>query len=64
MVDKETARLFIGKNIQIERLISGRAIFSKGTLTQVGETDILLNFNESLQAYSLDYILSIREVGE
>ena len=61
MVAKSTANLFVGKNVSIERVSAGTQIFSKGTLTEVLEHDLILKHNGFIQAYSLVSIMSIRE---
>lgn len=62
MVEKETVELFLNKLVRIERIIGGQRDFSRGKLIKVTDTDLVLNFNGDLQAYSLDSIISIREV--
>ena len=63
-MNRDTAIFFLNKFVRIERKISDKSEFSKGLVVDVTDSDLVLKFNTMIQAYSLESILSIREINE
>ena len=61
MVDKETAKLFLDKNIVITIDDNGRLAFRSGLCTAVTDSAICIEFKGQMQAYSLSFVQAIRE---
>jgi hypothetical protein len=62
MIDEDLAKEFIGKYIGFLRKENNRDIFSKGFLRNVKNKCLIVEFRGSIQVYSLENILSIREI--
>jgi len=62
-MEQETIKYFLNKFVRIEREINDKTEFSKGFVVNVTESDIVLKFNNMTQVYSLNSILSIREIA-
>jgi len=60
-MDREIVSGFVGKFCSVVRLDNGRDICSKGVITKVGNSALILNFHGAVQAISLDSIKNIRE---
>ena len=61
MVDKETAKLFLDKNVVITVDDNGKLAFRHGKVTAVTDTTICIDFFGQMQAYSLSFVQAIRE---
>jgi ferredoxin-fold anticodon binding domain-containing protein len=61
MLDKISLEAFLGKCIVFSWLHSGQQMFSVGTLEQVNDTSILVDYRGKKQLYSLDFLVSVRE---
>lgn len=62
MIERKVAKRFLNKYVGVVRFDDGHNFYSKGTITEVTETSIVLEFNGSIQAISLDSIKNIREI--
>ena len=61
MIEKEMADFFLNKEVVIIRNDNGRQMFSRGIMTKVTESSLLIDFNGSISAFSLASIEHIRE---
>jgi len=61
MIDEELAKPFIGKHIGFLRKEDHKDIFANGFLKDIKNNCLIVEFKGSIQVYSLENILSIRE---
>lgn len=64
LIDKKTAIMFVGKMVGVERKSprNSEIVFYRGILKSASDSDILINFNNKLQSFSLESISMIREL--
>lgn len=62
MIDCELAQNFVEKYIGFLRREANRDIFSNGFLKGIKNNCLIIEFRGSIQLYSLENILSIREI--
>lgn len=61
-MERATLKKFLGKRVGLLYCDSGRDIFRKGTLTWVGESDIILNCRFGKFAISLAEVKTLKTV--
>jgi len=61
MVEKETARLYVGLMVLLVFSDNQKDICRRGIVESVSNGDLILLYNGERQAYSLNRIISLRE---
>lgn len=62
MIEREVAERFLNKTCGIVRNDNGKQVFSRGLITEVTNSCLILEFQGSQQAIALSAIENIREV--
>jgi len=66
LIDQKTALMFVGKRVGVEResKANNKIIFFRGILKSVSDNDVLIEFKNKLQSFSLESISMIREIDD
>ena len=65
MLEKELVERFLGKNISfLWTTTDGRKLYSKGWLTKVTNSSVIIEFKGKEQIYSLECLVNMREIDK
>lgn len=62
MLEKEQLEQLLDKEVRFQWQDAGKQTFSKGTLIKVTDTSITILYNGKIQLYSLNSLITMREV--